>query len=131
VESYLLGAISSVYETTSVYQAIAITLAITVGLTLFTFQSKYDFSAMGGVLFVLLALLLVGGILRLIFPFTPVLDTVWAVLGALVFSGYIVYDTFLLLHKLPPTEYVGAALSLYLDIINLFIYILELVGKKN
>ena len=54
-------------------------------------------------------------------------------LGALVFSLYIVYDTQLMMggsHKysLSPEEYIFAALNLYLDFINLFRYILILVG---
>ena len=57
-------------------------------------------------------------------------------LGALVFSLYIVYDTQLMMggkHKyaLSPEEYIFAALNLYLDIVNLFIYLLAIVGNRN
>ena len=53
--------------------------------------------------------------------------------GALIFSLYIVYDTQLMMggsHKysLSPEEYVFAALNIYLDVINLFMYILMIVG---
>ena len=56
--------------------------------------------------------------------------------GALIFSLYIVYDTQLMMggkHKysLNPEEYVFAALSLYLDVINLFLYILMIVGASR
>ena len=56
--------------------------------------------------------------------------------GALVFSLYIVYDTQLMMggkHKysLSPEEYVFASLNLYLDIINLFLYILMIVGAAR
>ena len=55
---------------------------------------------------------------------------------ALVFSLYIVYDTQLMMggkHKyaLSPEEYVFASLNLYLDIINLFLYILMIVGAAR
>ena len=54
-------------------------------------------------------------------------------LGALVFSLYIVYDTQMMMggrHKysLSPEEYIFAALNLYLDFIQLFRYILIIVG---
>ena len=54
-------------------------------------------------------------------------------IGALIFSLYIVFDTQLMMggnHKysLDPEEYIFAALNLYLDIINLFLYILMIVG---
>jgi len=129
--SYLLAAITSVYDTTSVLQAVIITAIITIGLTLYTFQSKSDFQWMGGILFVCLMVLIVGGFLRLFFPFTPFIATVWACFGALVFSCFIVYDTSLILHKFTPDMYVVAALTLYLDIINLFIYILQIFGRRD
>ena len=54
-------------------------------------------------------------------------------IGALIFSLYIVYDTQLMMggkHKyaLSPEEYIFAALNIYLDVINLFMYILMIVG---
>ena len=56
--------------------------------------------------------------------------------GALIFSLYIVYDTQLMMggkHKysLSPEEYIFAALNIYLDIINLFMYILMIVGAAR
>ena len=56
--------------------------------------------------------------------------------GALVFMVYIVYDTQLMIggkHKysLDPEEYVFAALNLYLDIINLFLYFLSIIGASK
>lgn len=86
---------------------------------------------MGSILFVLLMVMMVGGFIRLFLPFSPVAETVYACFGAMLFSGFIVYDTAQLLHKMHPHEYVAAAISLYLDIINLFIYILEIFGKRR
>ena len=56
--------------------------------------------------------------------------------GALVFSLYLVYDTQLMLggkHKyaLSPEEYIFAALNIYLDVVQLFIYILMIVGGSR
>jgi len=47
--------------------------------------------------------------------------------GALLFSGYILYDTSVIMHHMGPDDYVMAAISLYLDIINLFLYLLEIL----
>ena len=57
-------------------------------------------------------------------------------IGALIFSLYIVYDTQLMMggkHKysLSPEEYIFAALNLYLDIINLFLYLLSIFGNSK
>ena len=60
----------------------------------------------------------------------------FGVAGALIFSLYIIYDTQLMMggkHKysLDPEEYVFAALNIYLDVINLFLYILMIVGGSR
>jgi protein lifeguard len=61
---------------------------------------------------------------------------IYASLGALLFSCYLVFDTQLMMggkHKysISPEEYIFAALNLYLDIINIFLYILALVGGSR
>lgn len=47
--------------------------------------------------------------------------------GAVLFCGFILFDTHLIMHKLSPEEYVMASVNLYLDFINLFIYILRIL----
>ena len=61
---------------------------------------------------------------------------IYASLGALLFSCYLVFDTQMMMggkHKysISPEEYIFAALNLYLDIINIFLYILALVGGSR
>ena len=56
--------------------------------------------------------------------------------GAFVFSLYLIYDTQMMMggkHKyaLDPEEYIFAALNIYLDVINLFMYILMIVGGSQ
>ena len=57
----------------------------------------------------------------------------FGVAGAVVFSLYLVYDTQLLMggkhrYSISPEEYIFAALSIYLDVLNIFLYILMIVG---
>ena len=56
--------------------------------------------------------------------------------GAFVFSLYLIYETQMMMggkHKyaLDPEEYIFAALNIYLDVINLFMYILMIVGGSR
>ena len=51
-----------------------------------------------------------------------------AVGGAAVFSLYIVYDVYLISKRLSPDEYIAASINLYLDILNLFLHILRILG---
>lgn len=113
--------------------AVGITAVICFSLTLFAFQTKFDFTGCGTYLFIALICLVLFGFLlsfKLVEGDGP--QKVYAGLGALLFSFYLVYDTQLMIggdHKysISPEEYIFAALNLYLDIINLFIYILRLM----
>jgi len=135
-EGYMLGSVSAFYEPDAVIMAAGITAAVTIGLTLFAFQTKWDFTACGGMLCGLLVILFFAGILMIFLPKTKWTIIAYASLGALVFMMYIVYDTQLMMggkHKysLSPEEYIFASLSLYLDIINLFMYILMIIGAAR
>ena len=54
-----------------------------------------------------------------------------AVGGAVIFSLYIVYDVYLISSRLSPDEYISASISLYLDIINLFLRILHILAQMQ
>lgn len=47
-EAFLLGTMSTVYDPDIVMMAVGITAAVSLGLTLFAFQTKWDFTVMGG-----------------------------------------------------------------------------------
>ncbi|XP_045525732.1 protein lifeguard 1-like isoform X4 [Pieris brassicae] len=132
-ESFLLGVTSSVYKSDAVMMAVGITAAICLALTLFAMQTKWDFTAMGGILLCATVILLLFGLIAIFIPRNSIVMLVYASLGALLFSVYLIYDTQLMMggkHKysISPEEYVFAALNLYLDIINIFIYILTIIG---
>ncbi|XP_067944414.1 protein lifeguard 1-like [Watersipora subatra] len=134
-EAVFLGAVTSTYDSDAVLIAAGVTLVITAGLTIFALQSKWDFTACGGVLLVLLLSLIGFGIV-LSFVRSEVATIAYASMGALVFGLYLVFDTQLMLggkHKysLSPEEYVFAALNLYIDVINIFLYILTIVQSSR
>ena len=52
---------------------------------------------------------------------------VYSLVGALLFCGYILYDTSLIVHHFGPDDYVVAAVTLYLDIVNLFLMLLDML----
>ncbi|KAG7469733.1 hypothetical protein MATL_G00131880 [Megalops atlanticus] len=132
--SYMVGMIASFYETDAVIMAVGITAVVCFTVVLFSLQSKYDFTSCRGVLFVCLIVLILFSILC-IFIRNKILQIVYASLGALLFTCFLAVDTQLLLGNkklsLSPEEYVFAALSLYTDIINIFMYILAIVGRSR
>ncbi|XP_044749186.1 protein lifeguard 1-like [Coccinella septempunctata] len=134
-ESFILAVCSSRYKTDIVFMAVGITAAVCLGLTLFAFQTKWDFTMIGGFLFVALIILMIFGFVTIFFR-GKTMQMVYASFGALLFSVYLIYDTQLMLggkHKysVSPEEYVFAAMNLYLDIINIFIYILTILGNAK
>lgn len=134
-EGYLVGAISSAYEVDAVLIAVGVTAVVAFGLITFAMQTKYDFTACGGALLVMLLVLLCFGILAMIFR-NNILNIVYSCLGALIFGLYLIFDVQMMLggnHKysISPEEYVFAALNLYLDIINLFLYLLAIIGNAR
>jgi len=59
------------------------------------------------------------------------LDFVIAVGSAVLFCLYIIYDTHMIMHKVSAEEYIHASITLYLDIINLFLYILRILNDLS
>ena len=68
LEAYTVGTIVTFYDTTIVLEALLITVGLFAGLTLFTLQSKWDFSGMGPFLFGGLWALVLAGFVMLFFP---------------------------------------------------------------
>jgi FtsH-binding integral membrane protein len=131
LEAFTLGIGIAFYDNVIILQALIITLGVFLGLTLFTFQSKYDFSGMGPFLFGGLIALVVTGFVGVFLPFSRTFDLIMAIGGCLLFSGYIVYDTYMINKRMSPDEYIMASISLYLDFLNLFINILRLLNDTE
>lgn len=130
-ESFLVGMVTSYYESRIVLQALALTCLVFVGLTLFVCQSKYDFSGMGPMLSAGLWGLIGVGLIQLFLPFSTTTDLVVSAFGVIIFAGYVVLDTFNIMKRLSPDEYIFGALSLYLDFLNLFMYILRVLNDSQ
>lgn len=131
--SILMGIVTAQYDTNIVLIAFAATGFITIGLTLFAMQTKYDFTGLGPYLLALLLGLIFMGIIQ-IWVHDHILNTVVASIGAIVFSFYIIMDTQMIMggnreNSVGPDEYIIGALMLYLDIINLFLYLLKLLNE--
>ncbi|KAJ3417013.1 Transmembrane BAX inhibitor motif-containing protein 4 [Chytridiales sp. JEL 0842] len=130
-EAYLVGTICSTLDSLIVLQAVILTFIVFIGLTLFTLQSKRDFSGLEPFLFAALWVIILAGFLQMFLPFNRTFDLVMAVVIAIVFCGYIVYDTYMIFERLCPEEYIIASVELYLDVINLFVAILRILNDSS
>jgi len=135
-EGFMMGTFASHFNISEVMIAVGVTSAVVLALSIFAFQTKIDFTVMGGTLIAVLLVFILCGLIATFFPSTRTLRLVYCAIGAILFSVYIVYDTQLMIggkHKysLSPEEYIFASLNLYLDIINLFMYILSIIGNSR
>ncbi|XP_064541780.1 protein lifeguard 1 [Drosophila montana] len=131
--SLLLGAVASTMDANVVLLAVGITAVLVVALSIFAIQTKYDFTAWGGVLITVVICLLIlafaGAFLRGTFGETAV-----SCLGALLASFLLIYDTQLIIggthkYQFNPEDYIFAALTLYLDVVRIFLYVLRLARR--
>lgn len=145
-ESVMVGFICSTYTVPSVLIVTGVTAFVVFGLTLFACQTSFDFTGAGPylvcALFVLMGIgfcLVIGSMLGFAGdPAFRALNIVYAAIGALLFSFYIVFDTQLIVggkhensHEFEIDDYCMAAISLYLDILNLFTMLLALFGERR
>ncbi|KAL7587523.1 protein LIFEGUARD 2 [Lactuca sativa] len=113
-----------------ILEAVILTAVVVVSLTLFTFWAAKrgsDFNFLGPFLFGALMVLIVFSIIQIFFPMGKIGVMIYAGVSAIVFCGYIVYDTDNLIKRYSYDEYIWAAVALYLDIINLFISLLTIL----
>ncbi|CAK9004771.1 unnamed protein product [Durusdinium trenchii] len=139
----LVGLACQLYTAPSIILAVSLTAVTLLSLTLYAaFGGKdlTDITDMSIYLFTGLMVLCFSmfflSIMQLIGFDLPWVQKVIAVCGTVLFSFYIVFDTQMIMggyggHKMEFSldDYVFAALNLYLDIINLFMYILQIVGS--
>ena len=55
------------------------------------------------------------GLVGMFIPWGRTMDMVYAGVASLIFSGYIVYDTYMINNRFSPDDYIMASVSLYLE----------------
>jgi FtsH-binding integral membrane protein len=113
-------------------QAAILTLSTFGVLSAYAVLSRRDFSAWGSFFIMGLWVLIATSLLNIFFP--TALGTLWiAAATVAVFSGLLVFDTWRLVRsgQYGPEDYVPAAVNIYLDLLNLFIAILSLLGGRR
>ncbi|XP_032075963.1 protein lifeguard 3-like [Thamnophis elegans] len=135
---FMTGTIASMYSTKAVLIALIITAIVAIIVTIFCFQTKVDFTSCSGLFCVLGIVVMVTGIITAIvlsFKYVPWLHMLYASIGAIAFTLFLAYDTQLVLgnrkHTISPEEYVYGALKIYTDIVYIFTFLLQIVGRSD
>lgn len=130
----LTGPVVALYTTASIFKVMVMTAGTSIGLSVVGAVYPKSLESWGSYLFGALWLLILGGIVRSIFIALGIPDTfqILDYVGAGVFMAYIVYDWNRAM-RLPKTadNAVDCAMAIFLDIINLFQYLLKIFGKRK
>ena len=134
-----MSSIFLVYTMASIAKVFFITAATFAAMAFYGYTTKRDLSRMGTLLFMALIGLIIATIVNL-FLKSSGLDLILSYAGVLIFVGLTAWDTQKIKQMLANQYDMGegaqklallGALSLYLDFINLFLYLLRIFGNRN
>jgi len=133
-----LSTIFLVYTNASIVQTFAVTAASFAALSLYGYTTKRDLSAMGSFLIMGLFGLIIASLVNL-FLQSSALEFAVSVIGVLVFAGLTAWDTQKIKEMYLESDGFEAAgkkaimgaLSLYMDFINLFLFMLRFMGNRE
>jgi len=134
-----LASIFVVYSTTSITKTFFITAGTFAAMAFVGYTTKRDLTKMGGILMMALIGLIIAGIVNM-FVASSTLDLIVSGIGVLIFVGLTAWDSQNIKRMLAMAPDAGeqaqkiallGALSLYLDFINMFLYLLRFFGNRE
>jgi FtsH-binding integral membrane protein len=117
------------FEPSVIWQAAGATALFIAGLGSAGYAIRRDLSAYYRFLFFALIALIIFGFVSLLVSM-PHADVIYAVLGLVIFGGYTVLD-FNRLRRADNSEVVQIAAGIFLDVINVFLFFLQLFGGRD
>lgn len=135
-----ISSIFLVYTGVSIVQTFLVTAIAFAGLSLWGYTTKKDISGWGSFLIMGLIGLIVASIVN-IFMQSPAMQFAISVIGVLIFAGLTAYDTQNIKNTYlqmagSDSDFIGksaimGALRLYLDFLNLFMFLLQFMGNRE
>ncbi len=108
-------------------EAATLSAVIVAGLGAYVWISGKDFGGIGKFLFWALLGLIVLGLLRFFVAFSPGVNLIYSIGGAAIFAGFTLYDFSNIKFRYGPNDYVIATVALYLDFLNLFWFLVQIL----
>jgi FtsH-binding integral membrane protein len=129
-----------IYTASSVTNVFLITAGTFAAMALFGYFTKTDLTSMGKILLMAIIGLIIASLVNVFLVKSSGFDLIISYAGVLIFVGLTAYDSQKIKQMLQMAPDAGeasqklalvGALSLYLDFINLFIYLLRILGKRE
>jgi FtsH-binding integral membrane protein len=133
-----LSGIVNAYTHGSLARAFLVTAGTFAAMSLYGYTTKRDLTGFGSFLFMGLIGLVLAMVVN-IFLQSPAIDFALSVIGVLIFTGLTAWDTQRIKewyaaddgHEVIARKSIMGALQLYLDFINLFLFLLRFLGNRN
>lgn len=113
-----------------IVKALLATTLMFAGTATFGWITKKNLLGMGGFLWISLIGMIIVSLIGIFVPWSNTFEMIFAGFGVIIFSAYTMYDI-QRIKTFPGMSPIEAALELYLDIFNLFIFILRLMGAAS
>jgi protein lifeguard len=130
----MIGSAIVRYNIDVLMQAVIITLFTTISCALFTYFTRINLHTFGGILYTCLMCTIIASCVFIFLPVSSLIHMIYCIFGIILFVLYILYDTSELRngsYSHDEDSYIIIAVNLYLDIINLFLYILEFLDIND
>ena len=140
INGVVLSSIFLIYTATSIASVFFITAGTFAVMAFIGYTTKTDLTSMGKILLMALIGMIIASLVNVFFVKSTGFDLIISYLGVLIFVGLTAYDSQKIKQMLQMAPDAGeasqklalvGALSLYLDFINLFIYLLRILGKRE
>ena len=138
---FTLSSIFMVYDLGSIGIALGVTAGFFFALTMFSLTTKFDMLKFGPILMVGLIVLIISQFVLMLIPGVSGMTQIMCALGLILFAGMTMYDAQSTRALFAQYEAQGpeavkrisilCALNLYLDFVNMFLYILQLLGNRD
>lgn len=111
-------------------KAFSATALMFTAAAVFGYTTHFNLQGLRGFLFLSLLGMIIVGVVGIFIPWSNTFEMIYSGIGVVIFSAYTMYDL-QRLKTFPEHMYIEAAIELYLDIFNLFLYILRLLSALN
>lgn len=136
--SYTTAVATVIYSTQVILVTAGSTGLICFVVSLLACQTKFDITKWAAIIALASIIVLIFGFITAIvsiFMYVPGLWLAYSAIATVLFTVFLLYDMQLILggrrYELSPEEYIFGALTLYVDILLIFMYLLNLVGGGN
>lgn len=140
INGVTLSFLFAIYTASSIANVFLITAGTFAAMAILGYVTKTDLSSLGKILMMALVGMIIATLVNVFFVKSSGFDLIISYVGVLIFVGLTAYDSQKIKNMLMTAEDAGegyqklallGALTLYLDFINLFIYLLRILGKRE